>query len=633
MLAPSLKLGLALGHKAITPPFVQVRKPSAMPDGNAPATGFHIDFDPAALRAKYRAERDKRLRPDGNDQYVKIGDAMPELLQDPYSDPDFVRDPINDVMDVVIIGGGFGGLLAGARLRQAGVKDIRIIDKGADFGGTWYWNRYPGAACDTEAYVYLPLLEETGTVPTEKYVSGPEILAHSQAIARQFGLYKNACLQTEVIDTRWDEAATRWIVRTNRGDTMQARFIVVAGGPLHRPKLPRIPGIETFKGHHFHTSRWDYAYTGGTIHGGLTGLADKRVGIIGTGATAVQCIPHLAASAQQLFVFQRTPSSIDVRANRPTDPHWVQSLQPGWHQKRMDNFNSLTSGGMEEEDLVGDGWTDIVRTLLLAREANPNATASPEEIAELVQLADFAKMEQVRARVDAIVKDPVTAEALKPYYNQFCKRPCFHDAYLDAFNRPGVRLVDTQGRGVDRITETAVIANGESYALDCLIFATGFELGVEYSRSTTYDIHGVDGTTLKVKYADGVRTLHGLHNHNFPNCFIMAITQSGFSFNFTHMLNEQSKHIAHIVRYCAEHGHVRAEVTREAEADWVETIKTLAVGRLAFLSECTPGYYNNEGQPDRLQLQNSAYGLGPVAFIKVLEDWRARGGLPGIHVQ
>ncbi|HEY2481209.1 MAG TPA: NAD(P)/FAD-dependent oxidoreductase [Caulobacteraceae bacterium] len=267
-------------------------------DGEAGA--LDLGFDPNALRRKYRAERDKRLRADGNEQYVKIDGPFAHYLDDPYVAPGFVRAPLTDEVDVVIVGGGFGGLLAGARLREAGVKDIRIIEKGGDFGGTWYWNRYPGAACDVESYVYLPLLEEIGYVPVEKYSRAPEILAHSRAVGRHFDLYRNACFQTEVTRLDWNEDASRWVVSTSLGDAIRARFVIMANGPLHRPKLPGIAGVESFKGHSFHTSRWDYEYTGGDSNGGLTGLKDKRVGIIGTGATAVQCVPHLAAAAKEL---------------------------------------------------------------------------------------------------------------------------------------------------------------------------------------------------------------------------------------------------------------------------------------------------------------------------------------------
>src|SRR5258706_426818 len=322
-------------------------------------------FDPEALREKYRQERDKRLRADANDQYVEVKGDFAHYVDDPYVKPGFARAPLFDEAEVVVIGGGFGGLLAGARLRGGGVGDLRIIERGGDFGGTWYWNRYPRAVCGVEAYIYPPPLEEIGYGPKEKYTRAPEILAHSAAIGRKYDLYRGALFQTEVTEMRWDDEAARWIVSTNRGDRLKARFVAMSNGPLNRPKLPGIRGIESFKGHSFHTSRWDYGYTGGGPDGGLTGLCGNRVGIIGTGATAVQCVPHLGEAAEHLYVFQRTPSSIDVRANRDTDPEWANSLRAGWHKQRMDNFNILVAGGFQEEDLVRDGCTDIIRNLLV----------------------------------------------------------------------------------------------------------------------------------------------------------------------------------------------------------------------------------------------------------------------------
>ncbi len=587
-------------------------------------------FDPDALRDKYRAERDKRLRTEGNEQYIGIEGRFSHYLEDPYVAP-IERAPLFDEVEVLIIGGGFGGLLAGARLREAGIEDIRVVEKGGDFGGTWYWNRYPGAACDVESYVYLPLLEEVGYMPTQKYSNAPEILEHSRNIARHFRLYDNACLQTEVTELRWDEQAKRWIIATNRGDAMRAKFVILANGPLHRPKLPGIPGIETFAGHSFHTSRWDYDYTGGDSTGGLDGLAGKRVGIIGTGATAVQCVPHLAQGAGELFVFQRTPSSIDVRANRPTDPEWAATLEPGWQKRRMDNFNTLVSGGFASEDLVNDGWTDIIRKLLVIAQRD-RLELDPEVVGRTMELADFEKMEQIRSRVDSIVADPATADALKPWYRQFCKRPCFHDEYLDSFNRPNVTLVDTHGKGVERITPNGVVVDGVEYELDCLIYATGFEVGTDYTRRAGHEIIGRDGVTLTEKWADGASTFHGFFSRGFPNCFIVSVVQSGFAVNFPHMLEEQARHLGYVLRYAHDHDVETIETTQEAEDAWVQTILDLTRFNERFLEACTPGYYNNEGKPSVRMARNGSYGLGPIAFVKVLEDWRAEGSLAGLEI-
>jgi len=590
-----------------------------------------LGFDPAALKKKYLAERDKRLKAEGNEQYREIKGEFARYLEDPYVEPGFTRAPLTDEVEVVVIGGGFGGLLAGARLREAGIEDIRMIEKGGDYGGTWYWNRYPGAACDIESYIYLPLLEEVGYIPVEKYSRAPEILKHSRAIAEKFDLYRDVCFQTEVTEMRWDDQSSRWIIKTNRGDAMKARFVVMANGPLHRPKLPGIPGVESFKGHSFHTSRWDYHYTGGTCDGGLTGLSDKRVGIIGTGATAVQCVPHVGAWAKELFVFQRTPSSIDVRNNRPTDPDWIKSLEPGWQQKRMDNFNALVSGVPQSEDLVNDGWTDIIGNLLVLMRKQSEAGGAAD-LATTMQLADFKKMESIRARVDAVVRDRSKAEALKPYYNQFCKRPCFHDEYLDAFNRPNVHLIDTDGKGVERITEHGIVANGKEYEIDCLIYATGFEVGTSYTRRAGYELYGRDGISLSEKWQNGVSTLHGMHSRGFPNCFIISNSQSGFTANFPHMLNEQSKHLSYIIKECTDRQVRVVEAAKDAEDAWVQTIISSAIMRQRFQEECTPGYYNNEGKPSALAARNGFYGLGPIAFVKLLEDWRSDGTLKGLEL-
>jgi cyclohexanone monooxygenase len=592
-----------------------------------------LDFDPDALREKYRRERDRRLRPDGNEQYIEVTGQFAHFLEDPYVEPGFTREPLTDEVEVVVIGGGFGGLLAGARLRQFGVQDIRMIDPAADFGGTWYWNRYPGIACDIESYTYLPLLEELGYVPKEKYSYGAEILEHSQAIARKFDLYRDACFQTRVEELRWDEDESHWIISTHRGDRMKAHYVCLATGPLNRPKLPGIPGVEDFEGHSFHASRWDYGYTGGDSEGNLTGLRGKRVGIIGTGATAVQCVPHVGEWAEHLYLFQRTPSSIDVKDNPPTDPEWAKTLTPGWHQRRMDNFNNLVSGLPQDEDLVNDGWTDLIRNLLVGIREGKTKDFSQQGLADAAELADFEKMESIRARVDSIVKDADTAEALKPYYRQFCKRPCFHNEYLETFNRPNVELVDTQGRGVERITKKGVVVDGQEYELDCLIYASGFEVGTDYSRRAGFQLYGRGGQSLSEKWSSGVRSLHGMHVHGFPNCFIMSNSQAGFTASYPHMLNEQAKHLAYIIRKGIDDKLQAVEVTEAGEAEWINRCIQKAQMAGEFLENCTPGYYNNEGKTGERSAQDGFYGGGSVEFIQMLEAWREDGSMPGLELR
>jgi cation diffusion facilitator CzcD-associated flavoprotein CzcO len=597
-----------------------------------------LDFEPDQLKARYLAERDKRLRDDGIAQYVEVKAEFSHYVDDPYVEPGFTRAPVFDHVQFAIIGGGFGGLLLGARLREAGYADLRVVESAGDFGGTWYWNRYPGAMCDVESYCYLPLLEELGYMPKHKYSFAPEILEHSRHIARHYRLYDNALLQTGVTELRWDDDAQHWIISTNRGDRFTAQYVAMANGPLNRPKLPGIPGINEFKGYTFHTSRWDYRYTGGDSYGNLTGLADKRVGIIGTGATAVQCIPHLGEWSKQLYVFQRTPSSIDVRNNAETDQAWAASLPPGWQKRRMENFNILVSGGEQDEDLVADGWTDIFRNLTgtaakqVARKLGRRLTN--EERAQVMELNDYKKMNQIRARAAAIVKDRKTAEALQPWYRQFCKRPCFHDEYLQTYNRPNVTLVDTDGKGVESLTARGVVANGKEYPVDCLIFATGFEVGTSYTRRAGYEIIGRGGHTLSQHWSEGLRTLHGLTVHGFPNCFFLGFTQTAITISVPQALSEQANHVEYIVSESRARGHRSVEATTAAELAYVSEVHHLARLGQRFYQECTPGYYNSEGAKGNKQgFFSDIYGAGPLAFFDKLQAWRDDGRLEGLELR
>ena len=586
-----------------------------------------------ALRARYRLERDKRLRPDGPDQYVEPTGRFAHFRDDPFV-ARVEREPLVDEVTVVVIGGGFAGLSTGARLKEAGVDDVRIIEGGGDVGGAWYWNRYPGAMCDTAAMIYLPLLEETGYVPTQKYTYGAENFAHAQRIATHYGLYDNALFSTEVTGLAWDEQASRWIVRTDRGDEIRARFVAMGTGPLHRPKLPGIAGLDTFAGHCFHTSRWDYPYTGGDHAGApMANLADKRVGIIGTGATAVQCIPHLARDAQELFVFQRTPSSIDVRNNRPLDPDELAELEPGWQQEWLTNFVTLQTGGFTEVDLVKDGWTDIAQRIRARTVAELEATGEPfgpEVALRAYEHSDDEKMTELRARVDALVADPATAEGLKAWYRQLCKRPCFHDEYLQAYNEPGAHLIDTDGKGVERIDETGVWAAGAHYDLDCLIFASGFEIHLAHAAG--YETIGRDGVALSDHWADGMQSLHGIHVQGFPNLFIVGMSQgANLVSNITHNLTEAGTTIASVVAHALQVGAAEVEPTAEAEAAWVARFEESAAGFLGD-PDCTPGYYNNEGHPvgRRERLNAGRYPEGPVAYFAYIDQWRTRGDFAGL---
>jgi cation diffusion facilitator CzcD-associated flavoprotein CzcO len=590
-------------------------------------------IDKEALRRKYAEERDKRLRADGNDQYLEIKGQFAHYLDDPYT-PVTPRAPKTDHVTFAFIGGGFAGLVTAARLVEAGIKDVRIIEKGGDFGGTWYWNRYPGAQCDTASMVYMPLLEETGHMPSEKYAHAPEILAHCQRIGRKFGLYEHALFHTQAVSLEWDEAKSRWLIRTNRGDTFTAQFVGMGTGPLHVPKLPGIAGIESFKGHSFHTSRWDYHYTGGDPQGApMEKLGDKRVGIIGTGATSVQCVPHLARAAKELYVFQRTPSSVDVRDNAPIDPKWFAEIATsGWQERWLENFTANQAGGNAEVDLVQDGWTDLNRRIRAKIFQLPREQRTPANMLAAFEDSDYEKMEEIRARVDGIVRDRETAAKLKAWYRQLCKRPCFHDSYLQAFNVPGTHLVDTDGKGVEKITERGVVVAGKEYELDCIIYASGFEVGTEYKRRAGFDLTGRGGRKLSEHWGAGMRSKHGIHVHGFPNAFFVQPAQgANLISNVPHNLTDSARTIATMVSHARMVGAKEIEVTREAEDKWVDLLLT-GFGRMIGSQECTPGYYNNEGrEPGPAAKLNVGYPAGPSAYFKYIDAWRSNGQFEGLE--
>ena len=580
-------------------------------------------FDAEALRRRYLAERDKRLRGDGESQYIEARGDFSDFVADPYVEPGFTREPVERRVDVLIVGGGFGGLLTGAELVRAGIGSFLLVEQAGDFGGTWYWNRYPGVRCDIEAAIYMPLLEEVGTVPTERYATGAEIFEHAKAIGRHFGLYERSLFQTKVEDMRWDDAAGHWSVATDRGDRILARFVCVSQGPLAKVKLPGISGIRDFKGRMFHSARWDYDYTGGSSAGGLTKLADKRVAVIGTGATAVQIVPKLAEHVEKLYVIQRTPSAIDVRDNSPADKAWFSSQAPGWQRKRMENFLEVVSGRPVAENLVGDRWGDLwLRFGELMHQAKGEGAAADPHAA--MQQSDFEKMEAIRARVAAEISDPALAEKLKPWYNFLCKRPLFSDEFLKVFNQPNVELIDTDGRGVERITEDGVVANGEHIVVDCIVLATGFDVGAAPHKVGEYRVTGRGGITLDQKWEGELRSLHGTQFSGFPNFHIVGGTSQGTTaFNFTHTLLMQAEHAVAIIAGCIADDIHSFEVTPEAEERWHKELEARHVDHQHFYEECTPGFLNNEGQfSDKPTYVGGTYGGGPLEYERVIASWR-----------
>lgn len=596
---------------------------------NTPVTPAVGPDELEALRQRYARERDKRLRKDGIKQYVSTRGDFSYFVDDPYVTP-VERAPVEKTVQAVIIGAGFGGILTAISLQNAGLDDILIVEKGGDFGGTWYWNRYPGLACDMKSYVYLPLLEEVGYMPPRNYASGKEIREHAERLVDHFGLRDMGLFQTEATELRWLEDEQLWQVSTRQGDRLKAKYAVSATGVFSRPKLPGIRGIDTYKGHTFHTSRWDYGYTGGSPEGGMTKLAGKRVALIGTGATSVQLAPELAAHAEHLYIIQRTPSGVDVREEKPTDEAWVKTLEPGWHQRLIENFTALTSGAGAEEDLIQDGWTYIFSRMSMS--ANAAGDMSLEDMMLAAEYADAEKMNDIRARIDAIVKDPKTAEALKPWYRRFCKRPVFHDGYLEMFNRDNVTLIDTDGKGIEAFTEDSIVIDGETLKVDCIIFASGFEVGADAVLLNGFEIVGKGGLNLRDKWNQGgVQSFHGVMVNGFPNLFLHQTAQGALSANFCHGLNEMSKHMGHIVSEIEKTGASAAEIAAEAETEWVAHCAAVSGIALDFFKTCTPGYYNVEGHIDEEAMKGYGYGLGPMMFFNIVKSWR-EDGMAGLEL-
>lgn len=581
--------------------------------------GLHPDH--TAMQEKYRQERDKRIRADGRSQYRFLDDDK-ALLADPFAGDVDARKPQEIETDVVILGAGMSCLLAAGNLVREGVENFTIIEKGSDFGGTWYWNRYPGVRCDVEAYIYLPFLEELGYVPSEKYTVGAEIWRYQKEIAKHFDLYRRALFQTRVTDARWNEATKRWQIKTNRGDTINARFVVSGlGQQMHRPKLPGTPGIEEFEGKMFHTSRWDYSYTGGDQGGQLAGLRDKRVALIGTGATGIQVMPLLAKDAKHLYVVQRTPSAVDERNNAPTDPKWFASLPKGWQRERMINFDAVLAGLAQAECQVGDKWTEIW--------GNPKLSEnlSKEERAAYIRDYDFEQMDRIRRRIEEIVKDPKTAEALKPYYNVRCKRPTFNDDYYPSFNRPNVTLLDTDGKGVERVTKDAIYVQGQRVPVDCIIYATGFDSFVSPARAGGFDFVGRNGVSLAERWEHGAVSVHGMCSNGFPNLFVIGGGRQGATtINVPMSVSIQATHASQCIRGLLHGGNAAFEVTEQAELRWRETLAANAKYGIEAFRDCTPSIYNGEGDLQSAPpLLATGYGGGFLKFIKVLEEWRQTG--------
>ncbi|MCP9273012.1 flavin-containing monooxygenase [Mycolicibacterium arenosum] len=598
-----------------------------------PSEGSAVTFDPEEVHAKYLAERDRRLIP-GRAEIRDLAhdERVAGYRADPFT-PRTERDAITDDPDVVIVGGGIAGLLAGVHLRKAGIERIRIVDHAGGVGGTWYWNRYPGVMCDVESYQYLPLLEELDYLPSRRYAFGEEIRLHLQSIADRFDLVSDALFHTGVSRSVWHDDTGRWTVHTDRGDELSCRYYVLAVGILNLMKLPAIPGMDAFAGKAFHTARWDYEYTGGATGEPLTELGDKTVALIGTGASGLQALPPLAEAAQHVYVFQRTPSAIGVRGNRPTDPSFAETLTPGWQKARMDNFQSIMLGRPVEADLTDDGWT---RHYAAVQNPPRIKGASLREFMLRAEELDYRIMEEHRARIDELVTDPGVAAILKPYYRYLCKRPCFHDEYYDAFNRANVTLVDCP-TGIEKITEHGLIAAGRQYEVDCIVYSTGFEAEVTpLQRRAGHEIVGRDGLTLAQKWADGAASLFGMMSRGFPNMFVMPAPgqQSVVTVNYTQLAVFGAEFIGGMVALLEKQGITVFDVSAAAEADWIQQIVDTYVDPSAVMSACTPSRLNNEGDPGGIKARDTNWGRGFGDFFgyrDLLENWLAAGDFDGLE--
>ena len=372
---------------------------------------------------------------------------------------------------------------------------------------------------------------------------------------------------------------------------------MLAVGILNLMKLPTIPGMEDFAGRSFHTARWDYAYTGGGPGEPLTGLADKVVALIGTGATGIQCVPPLAESAKHLYVFQRTPSAIGERGNRPTEPDFADRLEPGWQRARMDNFQAI----IWVDRSRSTWWTTGGRTT-----TPPSSTPrghegmTMEEYLRSAEEIDYQIMEAHRRRVEELVADPATAEILKPYYRYMCKRPCFHDEYLPALNNANVTLVDCPA-GFERITEQGPVVDGQQYEVDCIVYGTGFEAELTpLFRRAGHDIVGRGGVTLAEKWADGAASLFGMMSRGFPNMFVMPAPgqQAVVTVNYTQLAVLGAEFVGGAIGLLEKRGVEVVDVSADAEEAWTKEIVDSFVDGSAIMSACTPSRINNEGHPE-----------------------------------
>jgi cyclohexanone monooxygenase len=479
--------------------------------------------------------------------------------------------------DLVIVGAGFAGMYMLHRARQLGLS-ARVFEAGGGVGGTWYWNRYPGARCDVESMEYSYSFDEDLQRDwrwTERFAAQPEILRYAQHVAERFGLLDGIRFRTRVLGAHYDEAADQWRVRTRGEDSgeereCRARWLVMATGCLSSANLPEIPGRDSFEGERFHTGLWP--------HEGVD-FSGKRVGVIGTGSSALQSIPIIAEQAKDLVVFQRTATYAVPARNAPLDPEYEAGIKADYAAFRARNRKMQNAFGS-----------------MMARNDSPALTATPEEreraFAErwarggLVFLGAYGDLmlderangyaaEFVRARIAETVRDPATARTLMPRQIIGCKRLCIDTGYYETYNRPNVRLVDVSEAPIEAITPKGVRAGGQEYELDSLVFATGFDAMT--GSLLKIDIRGRGGVSLRDKWAAGPRTWLGLGIAGFPNMF--TVSGPGSPSVLTNMIVSIEQHVEWIsdcIAYMRANGHRAIEATPEAEDGWVAHVNAVA---------------------------------------------------------
>lgn len=473
-------------------------------------------------------------------------------------------------IDAVIVGAGFAGLYMLHRLRSLGF-DARVIEAGGGVGGTWYWNRYPGARCDIESmeysYQFSDELQQDWEW-SERYASQPEIMRYANHVADRFDLRKDIAFDTRVVEARLDEAASRWVIRTDLGETIAAKFCIMATGCLSTVNVPDIRGQDQFAGATYHTGQWP--------HEGVD-FTGKRVGVIGTGSSAVQSIPMIAEQAAHLYVFQRTPTYSVPAYNGPLNPELTQQIKTNYRTFREENKQMPLGLRVEESsgsvlDLKPDERARVLETRW-KKGGLPFLYGLPDFIFN--QHANDAVAEFLRDKIRETVKDPAVAEKLSPYDVAGCRRLCLNTDYFETFNRSNVTLVDIKSAPIKELTEQGLRTSTQAYALDCLVFATGFDAMT--GALNRIKIAGKSGLLLSEKWKTGPRTYLGLAMVGFPNLFIIA--GPGSPSVLSNMLPSIEQHvewIADCINYADQHQVRTIEPSEDAQDQWVAHVNEVA---------------------------------------------------------